>query len=105
MDSGSPYNFVPLPLARRLGVELDLDRWEPIQLGGGTVRAVMAGVTMTVPNFDPIQVVVGFVSEWKWPWSIVGQRGFFDLFVVTFDRPSGKFALEQPRRDPWSGLP
>lgn len=97
VDSGSPYNLIDFPFSRRIGVDLDEDEWEPITIAGGTRRAVFATVSLVLPDFDPIRVPVGFIRDWEWPYGIVGQRGFFDQFLVTFDRPNLRFGLELVR--------
>lgn len=109
VDSGSEYTLVTKAFARRLGIsrELSSDYAEPIRMGGTTLLAELATVTLTVPSFDPYEATVGFVGNWTFsPPGICGQRGFFDRFGVIFDRMNLRFGImARERMDDHFGVP
>lgn len=86
-----------LPFARRLGAALS-EESTPLRVGGVTRLVRMADVSLSVDGFPPFHTRMGFMPDWEWPWALLGQRGFFEFFQVTFDRLNLRFKLDWARQ-------
>ena len=97
VDSGADLSMAPYDLFQKLG-----KRWEgghPITLRGISRRKVCA----IQGRVHPVDFFVSEVGRWftipvcfargKVPF-LLGQEGFFDHFIVTFDRSARKTAFE-----------
>jgi hypothetical protein len=89
VDSGSPYCLFRAQIGEWIG--LDITRGEEGQLGGiiGGVRepVYFHKVCLLIENNWRIEVVAGFMKNLGVA-AILGRKGFFDSFRVTFDHSS-----------------
>ncbi len=86
VDSGADCNILPAEIGELLGVDIERGKLDTVGgiTGGGMpyfihkVSIRVGGWAYTVPvGFMPNMPTLGY--------GVVGQRGFFDLFKVTFD--------------------
>lgn len=86
VDSGADCNIVPAEIGELLGIDIERGKKDIVGgiTGGGfpyfihTVAIRIGGYAYTVPmGFMPDMPSMGY--------GVVGQRGFFEFFKVTFD--------------------
>lgn len=100
VDSGAERTFAAPWLARAVGVDLQNAPEILVGLGGASRRVRFADVTLRLIAPDGTSTVdwqadVGFIESWEPPWGLLlGQRGFFSRFTVTFSRYAQGFAVE-----------
>ena len=105
VDSGSERTLAAPGLARAIGVDLSDAPETEIGIGGGRRQIRVAEVTLQLyqdvldddaPALDEWRAEVGFFNVWEPPWGIVlGRRGFFDRYTVTFHGGIPAFAIEK----------
>ncbi|MFJ6901779.1 aspartyl protease family protein [Streptomyces hokutonensis] len=96
IDSGADINVFDIEIAIALGLDL--------RSGEASTIVGVTGLTETV-YFHPITLTVGGVQietraafmERSADYGIVGQKGFFDHFIVSFNRQSERIDLKQVR--------
>lgn len=101
VDSGSDHVLVAPWLARALRIPTP-EPGEDFLLGVGGerqwVRMATAGLVLRHPEADTgigWEAPVGAVTHWPaWFGVLLGQRGFFDRFTVSFQRDVGALAIE-----------
>lgn len=58
-------------------------------------------MSLTLPPFNDLTWdtdVDFFIDDWEMPFEgILGERGFLDRWVVSFNRPGGYFVVEEPQ--------
>lgn len=94
VDSGADINLVPGGIGELLG--LDIESGQKSGVGGvtgGTLPYYLHPVTIFVGGWA-YPVEMGFMPEMpSLGYGVVGQRGFFDLFKVTFDHEHEEIEL------------
>jgi hypothetical protein len=95
VDSGATFSIAPIKYADRLGVVLD--KTKPILTYGVTGAdqskpAYPANVTLQVEGLDPIEIPVYFMETDAFA-LILGQKGFFDIFRIKFEKAHGTFEI------------
>lgn len=92
VDSGADISVFNTELAAVLGI--DLESGVPAEVLGATGEVMTVYVhlvTLTVGGYS-FEAQVAFMDS-ESPYGLAGQRGFFDNFVVTFDRQAGQVRL------------
>ena len=85
VDSGADRCIFDSQLGEIIGLEVDKGRLDLVEGISGkpepyythTINIMVGGYKYTIQ--------AGFKPNYQWSYGIVGQRGFFDLFVVNFD--------------------
>jgi hypothetical protein len=101
-DTGSDHTILSPKLADDLSIERDYARPLELAFAGREQDVYPATVAMTLlppPGSGEAPVVweadVVVASHWRaWFDVLLGQRGFFDRFTVTFSRHAAAFAVE-----------
>jgi len=102
VDSGAPFTLFDRATADALGVPIRSsgDR-RSHTICGGRHLAQPESVTLTLPPFGDLTWeadVDFFVDDWGMPFAgILGEQGFLDRWVVSFNRPDGYFLVEEPQ--------
>jgi hypothetical protein len=107
LDTGAPFTLVNRGVADALGVDFDdrnaRRRWHHV--GGARRQAQVELVSLALSPFTERawETEVGFfVEDWQMPFAaLLGQEGFFDRWVVTFNRYDNYFIVEE--RDTFVG--
>lgn len=82
IDSGADFNIFPLEIAEKLEVRLkDANKITFEGIGGNIVEGVKADVVLGLGSHS-ISTKVVFAPVGN---GVLGQYGFFDLFIVNFD--------------------
>ena len=87
IDSGADFSIFDSQIAQVLG--LDLESGIPVSFGGvqdaGIAKAYLHEITLIVGG-NKYKTLVGFSDDIaKHGFAILGQKGFFDMFSITFD--------------------
>ena len=101
VDSGADFNIFDAGIGEYLGI--NVRSGHAIAFGGIQDRegatAYLHDVTLRVGGHR-FPTTVGFTSDLAaWGMGIVGQKGFFDLFIVKFDRVKEEVELKARRFD------
>jgi hypothetical protein len=102
IDTGAPFTLFDRAAGNALGVDygrIDARR-EKHTIAGGEWLAQVEEVELTIPAFGDLRwtTEVGFfLHDWGMPFGILGQFGFLDHWVVSFDFPYS-FVIEQRQR-------
>jgi hypothetical protein len=86
IDSGADFCIFPMGLAESLGVTIDKSKAEGFAgISGEPSRAYFSDLTIEIGGWR-YKTLVSFSSDIS-PrgYGILGQKGFFDFFKVTFD--------------------
>lgn len=87
IDSGADFNIFDAALGEYLGLDVTSGLREPfggVQERGGA-EAFLHEVTLTIGGWDH-KTMIGFSYDIaRHGYGILGQKGFFDIFVVKFD--------------------
>ncbi|MEK9186449.1 MAG: hypothetical protein AAB885_02570 [Patescibacteria group bacterium] len=86
VDSGADYNIFPAQIAEIMGLNVKKGRLDVFGgVGGGKYAAYFHKVKMFIGGWE-YEIDCGFSYDFApWGYGIVGQKGFFDLFVIKFD--------------------
>lgn len=99
VDTGAPRTIFDRGAAEALGVDLSDRGAQRLHfLAGQELYAVPAMVTLTLPPFDDIywETEVDFLlGDWNMPFGLLGQVGFLDRWVVTFNHYRNYFVVQQ----------
>lgn len=99
-DSGAEHTYAAPWMPQTIGVRPDSATEISVGIAGAERRVRFAGasVRLMAPGDDEHvffewNAPIGFLVDWEPPWMmLLGQRGFFDEFTVSFRRPV--FAIE-----------
>ena len=93
IDSGSDDCLFSLGVARLLGLDLSPERDNRyVGIGGTEVVALFGTVRLDVGDFS-YSVYAGFVDT-TLPLALLGQNGFFDQFMITFNLRRGAIEIQ-----------
>lgn len=93
IDSGADQSVLPAEIARRLHIDLGASPSVAVKgIGGGRANAQMHPVTIAVDESWKMIIAVAFVDD-EQTLPILGQEGFFDHAIVTFNRPKEEIEL------------
>lgn len=73
--------------------------YRAFEIAGERRSAFPAIVTLTLPPFEDLNwdaEVFFFFQEWELPFGLLGNEGFLDKWVVSFDRSANHFVVESP---------
>ena len=97
IDSGADFCIFDAEIGEVLGLDIQKGSKEPfggIQEKGGAV-AFIHKIIINIGGWD-YQVEAGFSYDIaKWGYGILGQKGFFDTFVVKFDLAKEEIELKE----------
>jgi hypothetical protein len=101
LDTGAPFTLLDRGTGDALGVDFRARgarrRWH--RVGGDRRLAQIESVRLSLRPFDEEwwDAEVGFfVDDWGMPFAgLLGQDGFFDRWVVTFNRYDNYFVVEE----------
>jgi len=102
IDTGAPFTLFDRATADALGVPIRRsgDRRNHTIGGGGSHPAQPERVKLTLPPFDDLTWetdVDFFVDDWGMSFAgVLGEHGFLDRWVVSFNRAAGYLLVEQP---------
>ena len=96
LDSGSDSNIFHAALTPMLGINLKLGEK---QLVGGIIFGQMEPywihtVNIVVGGYRHENIKVGFKNLSTEGYGVVGQNGFFDLYIIKFDLKKGEIELK-----------
>ncbi len=94
VDSGADMCAISKPTAEILGLSLAGDKETGLGVGGKT-ESVQTQITMRVASkytfLVPIKIIL---SDEDFP-MLLGQKGFFDKFIIKFNKHKEKFSLKR----------
>jgi predicted aspartyl protease len=97
IDSGADFSIFHAEVAEYLGIDVRSGRKEmfgSIQERGGS-ESFLHPITLNIGGWD-YKTTVGFSYDIaQWGYGVLGQRGFFDVFVVTFDLLKEEIKLKE----------
>lgn len=93
VDSGAVTSLLPAWSAELAAIDLTGLEEEHIAVGGATVAAVFATVTLSVPDLT-WEARIGFCEAWPYVWGLLGHESFFRWFTVTFRAADLEFEIE-----------
>lgn len=96
VDSGSDYCIFSIELAYALGINLSKKKTEIQGIGKDKVYGYWGKVEARVGNSD-FNMIAIFAEISEFGHGILGQKGFFDIFVVKFDLVKEEVELVQRR--------
>lgn len=99
IDSGADFSIFHAEIAEYLGIDVRSGKREMfggIQGRGGS-EAFLHPVTLSIGGWD-YKTTIGFSYDIaKHGYGILGQKGFFDIFVVKFDLTKEEIELKERR--------
>lgn len=95
VDSGADCNILPADIGELLGIDIEGGRKDKVGgITGGGMPFYIHDVAMKVGGWA-FDVPMGFMPAMPpFGYGVVGQRGFFDLFKVTFDYDAAEIELK-----------
>ena len=94
IDSGADYCIFSAEIAYILHIKLSKDTARFRGIGKGSIRGYWGEVEARVGDVDfPLRAIFAHVSDFGH--GIVGQSGFFDMFIVKFDLVKEEIELEE----------
>lgn len=102
VDTGSSACLFPRGVGEALGVDFVTRagrEGQSFRIAGDDRLAVPAYVTLTLDDWPEQNWTIEawfFVEEWDLPFAILGNHGFLDRWVVSFNRGAGYFLVERP---------
>lgn len=99
IDSGADFNIFHAEIGQAIGI--DVKRGTRISFGGiqalDGAEGFFHDVTLVIGGHE-VETRVAFSSDIaSWGYGVLGQRGFFDAFHVTFDYQKSVIELKIPR--------
>jgi len=96
VDSGADICIFDAQIAEILGIDLKNGKEQKVSgLTGISESYYLHPVTISVGGWE-YKVEVGFLSNiGKFGYGVVGQKGFFDIFIVKFDLIKEEIELKQ----------
>ncbi|MDO8599933.1 MAG: aspartyl protease family protein [bacterium] len=93
VDSGAAVSVFPASLGEAVG--LDITSGNKVSLRGatGVVEEQFLHNVMIVIGGHDIELEVGFSYSFKFPFGLLGQRGFFEQSRICFDLPKKDFEI------------
>lgn len=97
VDSGADFNIFDAELADILGIDLDFGQTSSVTgITGVSKTYFINKVDLIVGGYKFSNIEAGFLREMgTYAQGVVGQKGFFDLFVVKFDLKKKRVELKQ----------
>jgi len=100
LDSGADISAMPLSIAEILGLDLNREKIDAYGIGG-KVSSVEPTVNILVAKGHehysfriPVNVILG---NYSFP-ILLGRKGFFDKFIISFDQSKEKVSLKHRTR-------
>lgn len=93
VDSGATKCLFHADIARHLGLDVTAGRLQMTNGIGGPEETWLHDITLYIPG-GPVQISAGFKEELAVA-GLLGMRGFFDNFKVTFDPSAEECILER----------
>jgi len=98
IDTGAVRCYFPRGVGEALGFKFSaFDKDFEAEIGGAPRPVQMKMVTLSLPG-DPAAYweteVAFFLEEWQINYGILGQQGFLDRFVVSFNYSANYFVVE-----------
>ena len=96
VDSGADYNIFPAQVAEIIGLDVNDGRLDIYGgVGGGKFEAYFHKVKIYIGGWEH-SVDCAFSYDFApWGYGILGQKGFFDLFIVKFDLLKEEIELKE----------
>ena len=88
VDSGADMCFFDAEIGREIGIDIEKGKKQEVFGIGGKASIYYVHRIMIEVGGWPFDVEAGFMPEVAGrvlPYGVVGQRGFFDKFIVKFD--------------------
>lgn len=87
VDSGSDLSIFPASLTKTLGIDMKAGKPEEIcAISGDPFEMYVHQVHLTVIGLSSVDILVGFTESEGVGSGLLGQRGFFDNYMVRFER-------------------
>jgi hypothetical protein len=87
VDSGSDVSLFNSSLAKILGIDMKTGRHEEIYgINEQPIDVYFHQVHLTVIGLSSVNIVVGFTESSAVDPGLLGQRGFFDNYMIRFER-------------------
>ena len=100
LDSGADFTFIPIKIARRVGLSLSTKRMREVHGVGGSIDAYMTHATL-IFYFDEKQefalnkVPVLVPEDEDFSYTLLGRDSIFNEFIITFDEYDKKITFER----------
>lgn len=93
VDSGADHCFIHGEIGALLGINIkDGKPGEVVGIAGKAQKTYKHTIEIDVSGWK-YKTEVYFIPNFKSPYSLMGQYGFFNLFIVKFDLLKGEFEL------------
>ncbi len=102
VDTGAPFTLFDRGTGEALGIDFSRQGAERYlhKIAGGQYLAQVETVVLRLTPFDDLwweTQVSFFLDDWGMPFAgLLGQEGFLDRWVVTFNRYDNYFIVEEP---------
>jgi hypothetical protein len=95
VDSGADLNIFDAEIAEVIGIELETGEESPFAgISGEKQTMYIHPVSITVGGWE-YQTKAGFADLPSHAYGIVGQKGFFSFFRITFDYTKKKLYIKR----------
>lgn len=93
VDSGADNCIFDSQIGEILGIDILKGRLDKVTgITGNPEPCYFHPVTISIGGFS-YNIEAGFMRNLRWPYGILGQKGFFNLFKIEFDYRKEKIEL------------
>ncbi len=93
LDSGSTISVFRNEIAEDLGIAIQGSKEQILQSANGLLKVYIYALKVEI-NDERFDMNLGFSSDLKTSFNILGREGFFDRFRITFDEGHRKIIIE-----------
>jgi len=96
IDTGADNSLFHSSIAKNLGIDLKAGRFQEFAgiAAGSTIDVCFHPIQLQIQGFsNGIDYEAGF-TESDWVGALLGQSGFFDHYLITFQRYKGRFEIK-----------
>jgi len=100
LDSGADFTFIPLKIARRVGLSLSPKRVREVHGVGGIIDAYMTHATLIFYLGEKQEFVLNKVpvlvsDDENFKYNLLGRDSIFNEFIISFDEYDKKVTFER----------
>ena len=98
IDSGADKNILNAEMGEYLGINVKKGRISKVAgITGVGEPYYLHSINITLGGYT-YRIETGFKYEYRWSFGLLGQMGFFNLFIVKFDYRKGEIEIF-PRKE------
>ena len=92
VDSGASMSIFQADMATELGIKIETGKPTNLQGVGGTITGYIHNLIIDVAR-KTVECPVVFSAEYKVSVNLLGRKGFFDAFQITFNESKKQLSL------------